>query len=591
MRTKFSLAAILMLFSFAAFSQLAVERLDRVNKMYDEMIKYSDAQVAKIDAAEKNGGNDLGENPVADKLGREYLAGMEDYFNRAQLDIKEVLRTGGENERKAARYFNFLYSYEVGASYFDMDKNFTALSYYKGAQADADYFSNSYNLPVTYEYDGKRYTIEAKQFEDVSCPYYIDYATLLFKDKQYDECLINYRKIINKSCLLDNERYLAYYRMLYTKKRNKEFDAEAAEYSGKAIALYATMSVADKKKITNPAATLVLADEILEKTETKNAVTGSTYYYMAGEGLQKLDTLPSAAGVLYSIAVTKGETDYHLKSIITFAKSKGNRELQRQALYALEPKIYKTDCDGLQYLADEFAALGENTKAAEYLKLVGPCRKEHERQLKKQQHHKKYTYNNSKFDFYAGFNVIGVMNKVPKMDFGGDIDFIIKRFGLEFAFVKINQDKDWMFGAPSGDKGKQYWDGYKGYLGLKGITFAGKGIKTAVGPLFGFVWKQNNAITSNVTENATNTVSTQTFSPVERQYQFLLNTDIYGFFKFFGMHLSAGIGGSYNQFDGKSPYYNSANYTVEHPLLQRKSGYFAPQFRVVFTMGLHAPFK
>jgi hypothetical protein len=568
MTKTFTTVLMLLLFAAPAFSQTTEADLEKAVHIYNDMRDFEDSLVAgKVTDADINR--------------------LKADIAKAKPLLNNVLENGTTEEKRNARYFNANFQYELGFVYGMMGKNALAYEVLKPIEGDYDYFSTPSVFPLKYKFEEKNYNIKWENFSPTLSEYYTGMGEICVNLNKNEEGLVWSRKSLKASNSTDWYRYIACNKIIEIKKKDKKYDQEMMEVASQMIVLVTTLdssyqkAVVDYKYPTEMSGYNVLANIADDNLQLSDM---GRYYAQAADAMYAKEKYTQAA-FLYKFAQGKGYyKEASVDKIVKTAVKVKDTKLGLDAVDKYRATIIAGNCYEYERAVKWYGDLADFKSADELRAEQKKCEKKASRTSSVSSMRDKM----SKFHFYIGFDPIGVMNVPKRMNFGGDMAFILEKFGFDFEFHRVQQDWDW----PMFIKGGKYrWDGYTGYLGLKGVKNVSSRVAVAFGPQFGFAWKEFSPITSDVMDKTTGTNITKTFTPQERQYRMLLVFDSYTFLSYFGIHLFGGFGFSVNQFIGGQEY-NKDNYDLSAKILNtRKPLYVAPQFKAGLTLGLNIPGK
>lgn len=558
--------------SFTLCAQTPDEEIEKAVRIYNAMRDFEDS---------------LGPKTVTDKDVDRLRADIA----RATPLLNNAIASGNAEQKTVATYFKANLQYELGFVYGMMGKNAEAYEVLKGIESDYENFSTSSKFPMQYKFDEKNYSIKWNNFSPTLSEYYTGMGEICVNLNKFDEALVWSRKSLNSSSSTDWYKYIACNKIIEVKKKKKLYDQEMMEVASKMIVIVTGLDSSYQSTIkeynypTKKSGYQVLttiADDGIQLTDM------AKHYSLAAEAMYNTESYNEAA-FLYSFAQDKGYyKESSVEKIVVTAVKVNNYQLGLKAVDKYRANIIADNCGEYRKAIKWYGDLTDFKSADELRAELTKCEKR-ERRERNTSPVSSMNSKVSKFHFYLGFNPIGIMNVPARMNFGGDMAFLIDKFCIDFEFNRVQQDLDW----PMRIKQEKYrWDGYAGYIGLKGVSKVNRRVSISAGPQFGFVWKQFSPVNTGVTDLTLGGVVNKTFRPQERQYRMLLVFDSYTWLSYFGIHIYAGLGLSVNQFDGGGAEYNNDNYQLSEKILNtRKPLYVAPQFKLGLSFGLHIPGK
>jgi hypothetical protein len=249
-----------------------------------------------------------------------------------------------------------------------------------------------------------------------------------------------------------------------------------------------------------------------------------------------------------------GSESFHL-SAIQFAKEQfpsANaasrsvvQNLGDKALMLLIAKIYVTDCEKYRQYGADYQALGMASKGLELGKKYTTCVNKREEDNRRREAEQKRAARraNRKFNMYLGLDVIPLLTKLEKMDFGGHLDLRGRRVAHSFGFSMVNLRKDY-------NSNRTQWDGNRYFYTFK--IFGKKSDATGYSGLyFGYADKTFETLLAINATAPDGTSRNLDLTPVDKQFELMWNSGMQALGKPFGVDFWFGIGASYNQLSFK----------------------------------------
>jgi hypothetical protein len=298
---------------------------------------------------------------------------MKKYIADGTPYLQEARNTGTPMQQKTARYFIAFFQYELGFIYGMKGENYHAYDVFKKIDNDLQFFSDSTQYPIYYQYNNQRYGIKYANAAPSLEEYFTGMGEVCSNIQKYEEADVFLQHAISFPNTTDWYRYIAannlWKNRRYVGKRDEEYldrAVTALQMISRLDSSY--LEVIKKNRYTN---LQQLQDTIdLMLLENPAFSPDGSVYAKAALWLDSAKESASAA-IFYSAALELGLKNRELlRNTISFTKRKGFSELENKAAkmlqdsYANEPdevirnlgtvldKITASASDPAKHLAD-----------------------------------------------------------------------------------------------------------------------------------------------------------------------------------------------------------------------------------------------
>jgi hypothetical protein len=474
----------------------------------------------------------------------------------------------------------------------------------------------NWNLPFDYSYDGMRYTVTDKNFNDIGIVFYQLMGDACNGMKKNNEMIDNYTKLLALKNLSAVEKAIPLNNIIAVvqQKENQYSNSEYIKYLSLFIQNYADLTRDEKIRIESDTSIFTYPKAlktIVELAENQELASQDiAQLAVAINTLTRSDISSKALPALYKSVIKKyistkvnvgRDNDYYLQSspfqmlikaeMYARVVGKNDADLGLLATNAIaQLAIKNNDCEYMQVAADNFMYWGKPQEAKTYKAMVAPCKAKLKRAEAKRIAEQKRA--NSTFNLYVGTYPFLLFKNVDTRDYGAVLNFVTKKSAIEFSFLQIQQNKNFNkenYWKPTLDPLKEMslWDGFYAHAQFKQFGKAYGSTNYYQGYLLGMASKKYNPMQVDITEISTNQVTSTTFNASEKQYIAMYNFGTMFLFKGIGVDAYCGVGGTYNMFD-QGAVVDKALYSIQNTSLQlNKPTSFGFIFRVGLTVGLN----
>lgn len=511
--------------------------------------------------------------------------------------LETVIRNGTAEEAKCARYFNANFSYELGFIYGMMGRNRDAYEVLNAIESDYAYFSTADKFPMSYAFDGKKYSIKYDNFSPTLTEYYTGMAEICANLSKYDESLVWARKSLNSSNTSPWYKYISLNKIIEVKGKQNVTDQELLDATLNQLQTYADLDTAYKRTVkeNNYPTQRTSFDKMKKVLNAKPELGRGGYYYAtAAPILERLKDVVRASEA-YGYALDAGYSEYRFyDKAIAYARNNSEKEVGLKACAMKETKIGSTECGEWIDLGKAWAEFGNAAKAAEAKNKGEQCesdRKRREAEAEAQRRRRERRENRA-FGIYAGVYPGPLLTRFSHYrDFGGVAGITLsKNLAVEVSYkqIKLNHVlmEDLTFKSVDNDGYSLKWDGMKAHVAFK-IHPSNADEGFYIGPLFGYV--NRNMHTWSTFSNPANgfNYNEQRFDMEETSYELLANYGMMAIKKHFMIDMFMGVGAAYYKFDVTTAGFDNDTYLYVHPLLESRSETrIGPMIRMGMTIGL-----
>lgn len=547
-------------------------------------------------------------------------------------EFSSINKLVNENYKFAAGYYTVLSALKLGKAY-NLLENYDYAYKYLSDIKNVMSGTVTIPLPIKYTYKGTNYQVNAEHLNNAKSNYYYEMYWTCKQQKKYDEQVSAIYSFLQFSNVTNIERMDAINELMQLKDKNLySFTQDGViDYLIAYTDVYFQLNSSEKvtilkdsnhKGITKAMLELIaevkmgnisalsysrlipllnklayaensteqlydLFDEVLPKLSstlsgTEQMITGTkTPYFLF---LNNIDKVARRAQVKtkYDDPALGLSMDYLKAAELAKAKKCA---IQANKLSA-QKAIDINDCNQLATAITNLEFWGDNENVSKYTSLLSLCKElARKEEIKRQKAIKRA---NANFNLFAGVYPLGLIAKSENMDFGGVVNIVSNKSVVEFSYLKMQNKLEnyfdlWIDGRDYDADDLPRWNGYYSHIQYKQLTNA----PYYFGILGGYAQKSFSTFSENVTDNATNSVVSETFTPYSKQYIFMLNEGCLCLFKGFGFDAFVGLGVAYNTFDIGSDV-DRTTHTIDNPVLQyRKDNYFSFIARAGITIGLN----
>ncbi|HAD14771.1 MAG TPA: hypothetical protein DCF33_20275, partial [Saprospirales bacterium] len=474
--------------------------------------------------------------------------------------LDKVMLEGNADQIKVARYFKanfrYVYLFTLGMQ----GKNAEAYELNKLIEPDMLKFVES-DFPLSYEFFEKKYTIKWDNFSTTQAEYLTGIGEICFNLGKTQDAVRFSKLALAHSGVSPYLKYIAVNKILDAyKKDNKVVSrTEYLDYLVASIQLYDQLDIPTKQivKDNNYPSTLKGSQALKETFETDNNAANHARMATVAPISAKYDNSKLLALDMFDYCYRNnynGTEAFH-QSALDFAKEQFPsatattrpvfQNLGDKALAPLVAKIYVTDCEKFRQYAADYQSLGMASKGLELEKKYTACVKKREDDNRRREAEQKRAARraNRRFNMYLGLDVIPLLTKLEKMDFGGHLDLRGRRVAHSFGFSVVNLRKDY-------NSSRTQWDGNRYFYTFK--VFGKQSDSPGYSGLyFGYADKTFETLLSVNATAADGTSRNLDLTPVDKQFELMWNSGMQALGKPFGIDFWFGIGASYNQLSFK----------------------------------------
>ena len=557
------------------------------------------------------------------KLEIEDFKDLKTYADSSLFYLNRTWETLDTGDKKVATYFMFRTMLEYGKALERVEQYQVAYDELKPMQETTGSFSPAF-FPVEYEYENERRSVSWDSFTADRADYYEVLGSVCARLEKYDEAVTFTRKYLSGEYTTPEQNLLAINVLFDIRDAKPElvsdedFGRDVLNYLRSYLALDA-----DLKEVLEEAGEYLTGQEccaILAIESIKPDASPSSIGFCAqAADLVSSDTaFASQALQLYEISFRNYRSDARPGLIYAFVPELPAYEFARKAeslarsMSAAAPvraefvglsataqlavtafdDTYKVqNCSKLEQVADNYKYWKKPDEESKYRKLAESCRKDREKADRLAA--RRYRADNSAFNFYTGIYIPQLIASNERRDYGGVVNLINNRFGMEFSYLQIRQKKENIFDMwirevdNTSQDNLSRWDGFYAHIQPKFFNKEGTASYSYIGALMGYASKDFAPMDVQVTRDSDGSVSLATFDPSVRQYILMATFGAMVLKKGFGADIFWSLGANYSTFNPGTSI-NRAEYTISNPLLEaRYDSYFGFIMRFGLTIGLN----
>jgi hypothetical protein len=538
---------------------------------------------------------------------------VESRNEKALVLFNKAAASGTADEIKAAKYFKTNTRYKLGTVYAAKGRNKDAMSVLKEIETDMNGYTEPI-FPIKYALLDKKLQVNFKEFAATQNEFYGLMGQILMDAGKKTEALVYLQKTIKSSYATNLVKFSAYNKLLTEKKKDAKFDKEMLDWSYAMMEQYDMLSEDQKKVLkdngsANYTAAAGFFKAALEKIPlsvekanicSKAALFIAKYIDVVKEpAAEKRKQNGEYAKVWFKTAIDDGKDDRQmLEEALKVAKTlEGNKsEFGKSVLDKIASKLFPTQCEGFNKVADEYTYFGNTKKANEYKNKSEDCRAKQEVEAKRLAEERRKEQEvlekerkrlSRESHFFVGTQVVPLFFK----GYGGVMNIGAQNTLFEASFLHLSNKKETFFDLQMKnvkDVPEHRWNGFFAHIAYKGANRNGstKTKKIYTGFLLGYNQRTFDTFSSEVMNTSDSKKVVKTFSPTTKQYLLMVNCGMM-LLKKWGVDVFGGVGATYNKFDGgNAEVWNKTGYKITDKMVaNRKPTYFGFTGRVGISIG------
>ncbi len=543
----FRLSAIAMciaLSAILAIAQSPTENLEKAVEEYNGLKEYCDGLTVKT-------------------LQVEHLNIIKTRMEKGVSMLEKVINEGNAEQIKAARYFKNNFKYEYSFMLGMKGENGKALEIVKELEKDFTAYTSS-DFPIRYSYFGKNFIINWDNFAPTQAEYLTGSAEILYNMGKYEDAVRLNRLAIKHPNTSDWLKYISINKMLdiYGKNSATLTYSEYLDFVVESMESYDKLDEKNKETVKeyNYPTTLRGSDILISNAKQDHSASVIQRCAEAAPIAAKYEKSQSNALRLMELCYRNQHTEiveFHWVAV-NLAKVLDGTEHDRavyvgtSALDQIAAKIAINDCATMPKIAEGYrdfklvakaTAMDERHRKCVAAALVEQQRQDEIRRKQEEANRKRQYRDEHPFNIYLGFNVLPILVKPEKMDFGGHIDIRGRRVAHSFGYAIINKKND-LFSE------QEDWDGTRAFYAMKIFSKSLRDQVAYSGIYFGYSDKEFMPLLGQVNSKIDPTDFRQEIiTPKDKQYDLIWNSGVQALGKGFGIDIWYGIGASYYQID------------------------------------------
>jgi hypothetical protein len=558
----------------------------------------------------------------SDEIDEELLTTIKPLADSSLFFLNRAMNSGTDQQKKVCGYFSINSMYEYGNALAKGGVYQVAFDELNQLREVMGNITESY-FPIEYEFEGENYSVSWTVFATVKADYYELMGEICFALEKNEEAVSYYRSYLASGGTTPVQNILAYNVLLRMGKLLPDLIPSEDRVKDCYAYLEHLLSAEDfVKSLINENEGFISAEDCVNQLLTEGGKQevgpGVDYCARAASLLAGYPEFAPLALKLYNLSFKKYRSGaqpgliyafmpelpaYEFSSKAeTLARSRfaadkdmaefvGLSATAEMAATAFDASYKNSDCSKLERVADCYAFWNKPDEQRKYKKLAESCREEKAKSDRKNERREKA--DNSTFNLYTGIYPIPLFASNARRDYGGVLNLVGERFGLEFSYMQVNQKKENIFDMwirevdDTSQDDLSRWDGFYAHVQPKFISKEGTASYSYIGTLLGYARKDFAPMEVSVTNDADGMVSLAAFDPAVTQYIAMVTFGAMVLKKGFGADLYWSLGANYSTFDPGTTI-NRADYTISNPLLEaRNESYFGFIMRAGLTIGIN----
>lgn len=538
------IAMCIALTAITATAQTSTENLEKAVEEYNGLKEYYEGFTVKT-------------------LQSEHLNIIKTRMDKGISMLEKVINEGNAEQIIAARYFKNNLKYEYSFMLGMKGENAKALEIMKELEKDFTALTSN-DFPIRYSYFGKNFIIKWENFAPTQAEFLTGASEVFFNMEKYDDAARLNRLAVKHPNTSDWLKYISINKMLDIHGKNSSTLTEAEHLDFALESMKAYDKLDDKNKETvkenNYPTTLRGSDILINKAKLDHSAAVIQRCAEAAIIAAKYEKSQSNALRLMEFCYRNQHSEiveFHWVAV-NLAKVMDGTDHDRalyvgtSALDQIAAKIGVNDCASMPKIAEGYrdfklavkaSAMEERHRKCLAAALVEQQRQDEIRRKQEEANRKRQYRDEHPFNIYLGFNVLPIMVKPEKMDFGGHIDIRGRRVAHSFGYAIINKKND-LFSE------QEDWDGTRAFYAMKIFAKSLRNQFAYSGIYFGYSDKEFMPILGQVNSKIDPTDFRQEIiTPKDKQYDLIWNSGVQALGKGFGIDMWYGIGASYYQID------------------------------------------